>query len=107
MQPRCSQRREPSPRGRPPRLPACWHHLATVVSAGSFALVGDPTVALETGGEREMATIVVGTDSSAAADLAVDEAGGVAPAKGAEVVGVLGRADGGLPRGVGPAKAGG
>jgi nucleotide-binding universal stress UspA family protein len=43
-----------------------------------------------------MATIVVGTDTSAAADLAVAEAGRLAKERSAELVVVLVNADGGL-----------
>ena len=52
-----------------------------------------------------MATIVVGTDTSAAADLAVDEAGRLARANGAELVVLLVRPDGDLRAVVDPAKA--
>jgi nucleotide-binding universal stress UspA family protein len=52
-----------------------------------------------------MATIVVGTDTSAAADLAVNEAGRLARANGAELVVLLVRPDGDLRAVVDPAKA--
>ena len=84
---------------------ACWHHSPTVVSAGSFPLVGRPTVAPVIGGEREMATIVVGTDTSAAADLAVNEAGRLAKATGDELVVLLVRPDRDIRAVVDPAKA--
>jgi nucleotide-binding universal stress UspA family protein len=53
----------------------------------------------------KMATIVVGTDTSAAADLAVNEAGRLARANGAELVVLLVRPDGDLRAVVDPSKA--
>ena len=52
-----------------------------------------------------MATIVVGTDTSAAADLAVNEAGRLARANGAELVVLLVRPDGDLRAVVDPGRA--
>src|SRR5262245_55051533 len=105
IQGRWSQRGGPPPRRGSPPLPACWHHPPTVVSAGSFVQVAGPTVATETQEANEVATIVVGTDTSAAADLAVDEAGRLARANGDELVVLLVRPDGDLRAVVDPAKA--
>jgi nucleotide-binding universal stress UspA family protein len=52
-----------------------------------------------------MATIVVGTDTSAAADLAVEEAGRLARTKGAELLLLLVRPDGDLRSVVDPDRA--
>jgi nucleotide-binding universal stress UspA family protein len=52
-----------------------------------------------------MATIVVGTDTSAAADLAVDEAGKLARAKGAELLVLLVRGETDLRTIVDPGRA--
>jgi nucleotide-binding universal stress UspA family protein len=52
-----------------------------------------------------MATIVVGTDTSAAADLAVNEAGRLARATGDDLVVLLVRPDGDIRAVVDPAKA--
>jgi len=52
-----------------------------------------------------MATIVVGTDTSAAADLAVDEAGRLARAQSAELVVLLVRPEGDLRAVVDPSRA--
>jgi nucleotide-binding universal stress UspA family protein len=52
-----------------------------------------------------MTTIVVGTDTSAAADLAVNEAGRLARANGAELVVLLVRPDGDLRAVVDPGRA--
>jgi nucleotide-binding universal stress UspA family protein len=52
-----------------------------------------------------MATIVVGTDSSAAADLAVEEAGRLAKAQSAGLVVLLVRPDGDLRAVVDPSRA--
>jgi len=52
-----------------------------------------------------MATIVVGTDTSAAADLAVHEAGRLARANGAELVVLLVRPEGDLRAVVDPGRA--
>ena len=52
-----------------------------------------------------MATIVVGTDTSAAADLAVNEAGRLARANGAELVVLLVRPEGDLRAVVDPGRA--
>jgi len=91
--------------GRSSPFDGCWHYPRTVVLAGSFTQVTEPTVVPVTGGERKMTTIVVGTDTSAAADLAVDEAGRLARANGAELVVLLVRPDGDLRAVVDPAKA--
>jgi nucleotide-binding universal stress UspA family protein len=52
-----------------------------------------------------MATIVVGTDTSAAADLAVEEAGRLAKVNGADLVLLMVRPDGDLRAVVDPARA--
>jgi nucleotide-binding universal stress UspA family protein len=80
-----------------------------VVAAGSFVWVAAPTVAWETKEARRMSegqtTILVGTDTSAAADVAVEDAARMARDRDADLVVLYVRQESDLRSVVDPGKA--
>src|SRR5215211_8466511 len=72
-----------SPRSTPPTF-ACWHPPDVVVAAGSNRPIAARTVSRGWRRRCAMRKILVGTDTSASADLAVGEAARLAGQSGAE-----------------------
>src|SRR5439155_10698501 len=71
---------------RTPLAAACWHPPKSTGSPGRVGWSRRPTVSSHIKEAREMATILAGTDTSAAADLAVEGAARLAHDRGAELL---------------------